>query len=152
MKTAMVKTSAKENKKQLTVIFEKVFHKQPRSSMDVIEMSKKGVTKGSLMGFVHFFNFSPDRVAHMLPITLRTIQRYSPKKKFNPAVSEHIIQLALLMVKGVNVFGSREKFLGWFDTPSAALGGKAPSELVSLKAGAQLVMDELGRIEYGVFV
>jgi len=141
----------KKRDKQAAEIFKKVFHKQLKSYMDVIEMSKEGITKRSLMDFVHFLNFSPDQFARMLPITLRTIQRYSSKQKFNPAVSEHIIQLVFLVGKGIEVFGSLEKFMSWFNTPSKALGGNVPSDLVSLKTGAQMVMDELGRIEYGVY-
>lgn len=143
--------TANTRNKQAAEIFKKVFHKQLTSHMDVIEMSREGVTKGSLMAFVHLVDFSPDQFARMLPITLRTIQRYSSKQKFNPAVSEHIIQLVLLVGKGIEVFGSLKKFTSWFNTPSKALGGNAPSGLVSLKTGAQMVMDELGRIEYGVY-
>ncbi len=141
----------KERDKQAEVIFKKAFHKQPKSCMDVIEMSREGVTKASLMAFIHFLNFSPEKFAQMLPITLRTIQRYSSKQRFNPAVSEHIIQLVFLVGKGIEVFGSLEKFKRWFDTPCQALGGNVPGDLVNLKAGAQMVMDELGRIEYGVY-
>lgn len=141
----------KESDKQADEIFRKVFHRQLKSYMDVIEMSKEGITKASLMEFVHYLNFSPEQFARMLPITLRTIQRYSNKQKFSPSVSEHIIQLVFLVGKGIEVFGSLEKFMSWFNTPSKALGGKAPSDLVNLKTGAQMVMDELGRIEYGVY-
>jgi len=141
----------KESDKQADEIFRKVFHIRLKSYMDVIEMSKEGITKASLMEFVHFLNFSPEQFARMLPITLRTIQRYSNKQKFSPSVSEHIIQLVFLVGKGIEVFGSREKFMSWFNTPSKALGGKVPSDLVNLKTGAQMVMDELGRIEYGVY-
>ena len=141
----------KERDKQADEIFRKIFHKRLKSYMDVIEMSKEGITKASLMDFVRFLNFTPEQFARMLPITLRTIQRYSNKQKFSPTVSEHIIQLVFLVGKGIEVFGSLEKFSGWFNTPSKALGGKAPSELVDLKTGAQMVMDELGRIEYGVY-
>ena len=143
--------TVKERNKQAAEIFKKVFHRRLTSYMDVIEMSREGVTKGSLMAFVRLVNFSPERFARMLPITLRTIQRRSSKQKFNPAVSEHIIQLVLLVGKGVEVFGALEKFTSWFDTPSKALGGRVPSDLVSLKTGAQAVMDELGRIEHGVY-
>ncbi|HEX9757245.1 MAG TPA: antitoxin Xre/MbcA/ParS toxin-binding domain-containing protein [Nitrospiria bacterium] len=141
----------KERDEQAGEIFRKVFHKKPKSNMDVIEMSKEGISKASLMNFVRFLNFSPDQVARMLPITLRTIQRYSRKQKFNPTVSEHIIQLVFLVGRGIEVFGSREKFMSWFNSPSKALGGNVPSGLVSLKTGAQMVMEELGRIEYGVY-
>src|SRR5579872_2228999 len=124
-----------EHDKQADVIFRKIFHKQLKSYMDIIEMSKEGITKASLLDFVRFLNFSPEEFARMLPITLRTIQRYSKNQRFNPTVSEHIIQLVFLVGKGIDVFGSLEKFIGWFNAPSKALGGKAPFELVSLKTG-----------------
>ena len=143
--------AVKERNPQAAEIFRKVFHKQLTSHMDVIEMSKQGVTKRSFITFVRLVNFSRDQYARMLPITLRTIERYSNNDKFNPAVSEHIIKLVLLVGKGIEVFGSLQKFKSWFNSPSKAFGGKAPSDLVGLQTGAQMVMDELGRIEYGVY-
>lgn len=141
----------KKRSKPSEEIFEKVFHKRLTSYMDVIRMSREGVTKASLMVFLRLVKFSPEQFSRMLPITLRTIQRYSPQQKFSPAVSEHIIQLVLLMGKGIEVFGGLEKFTAWFSAPSRALGGSAPRDLVGLKTGSQAVMDELGRIEYGVY-
>lgn len=136
---------------QTDEIFETIFHKQLKSNMDVIEMIKEGINKSSLMKFVRFLNYSPKQIAHLLPISLRTIQRYASKQKFSPGISEHIIQLVFIVGKGIEVFGSREKFMRWFNTPSAAFGGIAPCDLVSLKTGALMVLDALGRIEYGVY-
>ncbi len=132
-------------------VFKTIFHRKPLSQMETIEMSVQGVTKRSLISFMHYFKFSPDQVANMLPVTLRTIQRYTSNQKFNATVSEHIIQLVALMAKGVEVFGDQEKFMRWFNSPSKPLGGKAPTDLVCLKTGTQMVIDELGRIEYGIF-
>lgn len=132
-------------------LFPWLFHRNFNSEMDVIELSKQGVTKKSLISFGDCFGFTPDRLAYMLPITLRTIQRYKSAQKFNPIISEHIIQLVRLMIKGTEVFESRENFLRWFNAPNTALGGKVPSDLVSLQTGTQLVMDELIRIDHGVF-
>ena len=56
-----------------------------------------------------------------------------------------------LMTKGAEVFGSPDNFKRWFAAPNIALGGMAPNEIVNLKNGLQMVMDELGRIEHGVF-
>ena len=114
-------------------------------------MSKQGVTKSSLITLGRSFGFKLDALARMLPVTLRTLQRYSNNQKFNPTVSEHIIQLARLMVKGAEVFESGDKFKRWFTTPNVATGGIAPIELVSLQTGTRVVMDELIRIDYGVF-
>ena len=148
---ATVKTVKNTGEVAPSKIFPILFNKKLTSEMDVIAMSKRGVTKKSLILIGEYFGFTPDRLAYMLPITLRTIQRYKNTQKFNPAVSEHIIQLARLMVRGTEIFESRENFLRWFTTPNTALGGNVPSDLVSLQTGAQLVMDELTRIDHGVF-
>jgi len=148
---ATVKTVKNTGEVAPSKIFPILFNKKLTSEMDVIAMSKRGVTKKSLILIGEYFGFTPDRLAYMLPITLRTIQRYKNTQKFNPAVSEHIIQLARLMVRGTEIFKSRENFLRWFTTPNTALGGNVPSDLVSLQTGAQLVMDELTRIDHGVF-
>lgn len=147
----VTKTVKKACEIEPSKIFTKLFNRELTSEMDVVEMSKRGVTKGSLISLGYCFGFSPDKLANMLPVTLRTIQRYRNTQKFNPNISEHIIQLARLMVLGTEVFESRENFLRWFTTPNMALGGKIPADLVNLQAGAQLVMDELIRIDHGVF-
>jgi len=132
-------------------IVSKIFHKQFNSDMEIIEMSKKGVTKATLIAFMHYLNFSPDQFAALLPITLRTIQRYSNEKVFTPNISEHIILLVLLVKQGIAVFGSLKSFVSWFNASSQALGGRRPCDLVCFKVGTQMVKDELGRIEYGVY-
>ena len=60
--------------------------------------------------------------------------------------SEKLLELA------IGCFGSSEKALAWLKTPHAALGGKAPFELANdEKEGYQAVVDEIGRIEHGIF-
>lgn len=147
----IVKNRPKERDQEAALFFMKVFHQPLTSEMDVIKISIQGVTKDSLITFANCFGYTTEKLAGMLPVTVRTIQRYSNKHKFNASVSEHIIQLARLMVKGTEVFGSRDNFKRWFAAPNIALGGKVPSELVNFKTGTQMVMDELGRIEHGVF-
>lgn len=49
-----------------------------------------------------------------------------------------------------SVFGDKKKASLWFNTASAALGNKKPSELATTKTGAEQVKAELMRIEYGI--
>lgn len=147
----MENVAISEQNKPSADIFFKIFHKELSSDMDVIEMSQHGITKASLMAFIRFLKISPEQFSKLLPITLRTIQRYPSEKRFNPTISEHIILLVILVRKGIEVFESLENFMRWFNTPSQALGQRQPCDLVSFKVGTQMVMDELGRIEYGVY-
>ena len=66
-------------------------------------------------------------------------------------VSEQILQMAEVAAKGSEVFEGRDKFLAWINHPNKALENKTPMSLLNSKFGADMVLDELGRIEHDVF-
>ncbi len=121
-----------------------------RTRMDLVNLGRKGVSKRALMKLAGYLDLSLAEIAELLPITERTIQRYSPTKRFRPDVSEHILQIAEVAARGAEVFGEKRRFLAWMQHPSAALGGITPGSLLSSRFGTALVLDELGRIEHGV--
>jgi putative toxin-antitoxin system antitoxin component (TIGR02293 family) len=130
---------------------EKTFHKGIQNRMDLIELCQKGVTKDALVYLAHYLKISLNQLAKILPVTERTIQRYSLKQHFSPVVSEHVIQIAEVAARGSEIFGKKDKFLQWMNIPNRALADKTPMSLLNSKFGADLVLDELGRIEHGVF-
>jgi putative toxin-antitoxin system antitoxin component (TIGR02293 family) len=130
---------------------EKVLRKKITSRMDFVELSSKGLTKEALMNLAKFLRLTTSRMAEFLPVTPRTIQRYRPKQHFNQAVSEQILMIAEVAARGTEVFQDRDKFLVWMSQPSRALGNRKPETLLKSKFGVELVLDELGRIQHGVF-
>ena len=50
----------------------------------------------------------------------------------------------------MEVFEDRELLLAWMSTPSPALNLQRPLDLLDTLYGAQVVLDELTRIEHGV--
>jgi putative toxin-antitoxin system antitoxin component (TIGR02293 family) len=66
-------------------------------------------------------------------------------------VSEQVLQIAAVVARGTEVFGGKDRFLAWAKQPSTALSDKTPLELLGSRFGTDLVLDELGRIEHGVF-
>jgi putative toxin-antitoxin system antitoxin component (TIGR02293 family) len=119
--------------------------------MDLIELSNKGITKKSLIHLAKYFSCSVSQMAQLLPVTGRTIQRYALQKSFNRTVSEQILQIAEVAAKGAEVLQGREKFLAWINHPNKALNNKTPMSLLNSKFGADMVLEELGRLEHGVF-
>jgi putative toxin-antitoxin system antitoxin component (TIGR02293 family) len=71
-------------------------------------------------------------MADILPITERTVQRYHRGQRFNRVVSEQILQIAEVAARGSEVFGTREGFLSWLNSPSPALGNRTPASLSEL--------------------
>ena len=86
-----------------------------------------------------------------VPVTERTIQRYTPKQYFKTYVSEQILELAEVAAYGLEIFDDREQFLGWLNELTKESGGRAPVQLLDTRFGVEMVRNELMRIEYGVF-
>lgn len=58
--------------------------------------------------------------------------------------------LALVIAEAEHVFESPIAAIEWVYAPSTALGDVAPFDLLKSDNGVQLVLSELGRIEYGL--
>ncbi len=56
-----------------------------------------------------------------------------------------------IMPKGVHVFGEKQKFFGWFHHPNQAFKNRAPIDVLQSERDIQIIIDQLGRIEHGVF-
>ena len=122
-----------------------------QTEMDLYELGKKGIPKKSLVALAQNIHMSTRAITNILHITERTLQRKKDLDLINESLSEHIIQIAEVYSRGNDVFDTIEDFQVWITASNTALGNKKPIELLSSRYGAQLVLDELGRVEYGVF-
>jgi putative toxin-antitoxin system antitoxin component (TIGR02293 family) len=129
---------------------EKVLHIKLEDRQDLIALVDHGVTKVALLNLAKYLSLSIEELAGLLPISRRTIHRYSAKQHFNRSVSEQILHITEVVSKGMEVFEDKDRFLAWMRQPSAALGNKTPLSLLSSRFGAEMVLDELGRIEHGI--
>jgi putative toxin-antitoxin system antitoxin component (TIGR02293 family) len=130
---------------------EKILRKRIQSRMDLVELSYDGISKDALLHLASYLSFSLNQIAQLLPISRRTIQKYPAEKHFNRIVSEQILQIAEVAARGADVFGNIEQFIAWTNHKNKALGDKTPISLLKSKFGADMVLDELGRIEHGVY-
>ena len=130
---------------------EKVLGKKLQSKMDLVELGSRGVTKDAVSHLAQYLSLSWKQMASILPVTERTLLRCAPKRHLSATVSEQVLQIAEAVALGTQVFGSRDRFLSWLSQPSTALADRAPLELLGSRFGTELVMDELGRIEHGVY-
>jgi hypothetical protein len=73
---------------------QKVLGKKIKSRMDLVELSKSGLTKKALAHLAKYMSLSVRQMSEFLPVTERTLQRRSPDAHFNRVVSEQILQIA----------------------------------------------------------
>lgn len=138
------------------ITFEDIFkeeglEKPVQNKLDLIELTRKGISKKSLLKLAELLSISIKDFAKLLPVTERTIQRYNTNKRFKSDISEHVILIAEVLLKGLEVFENQEKFKKWIDTPNRSFANTAPIKLLDTSFGTQLVIDELGRLEHGIY-
>ena len=130
---------------------EKILGKKLVNKMDLVELGSRGITKNAVSNLANYLSLSSKQVADLLPVTERTLQRYSPRQHFNQAVSEQVIHIAEALAKGAEIFKEKSKLLLWLNTPHKVFSGNTPFSLLGSRFGTELVLEELGRIEFGVY-
>lgn len=121
--------------------------------MMIINMIRQGLPFDLFLRIKDITPFTEDDWADYLNISKKTLQRNSNVENylFKPIHTEKIIELAEVTNFGLEVFDSQEQFYLWLNTPSFALGNLKPAELLKDSYGKELVMNELNRIDQGVF-
>ncbi|HSD05849.1 type II toxin-antitoxin system Xre/ParS family antitoxin [Flavobacterium sp.] len=98
--------------------------------------------------------FNEEDWASFLGISTKSLQRNKVKEDFifKPIQSEKILELAEVTALGNSVFDTEKQFYLWLNTPSFALGNLQPIELLKDSYGKEMVVNELNKIDQGIFV
>jgi putative toxin-antitoxin system antitoxin component (TIGR02293 family) len=158
-KTSNKKYSAHNNEKVFEVnepAISFLSHTQPiffNTPIKIREKIQEGVAYQFLDKLQTQLNFSEDKWADILSLSTKSLQRYKKEKdfKFKPIHSEKLIEIAEVVALGNIVFHDSDKFNTWLSTENLALARQKPQDLISDSYGKQLVIDELNRIEHGIF-
>lgn len=119
----------------------------------LIRSIKKGISFTFFSEIKKTVPFSDEDWAALLNISTKSLQRYAQEENFifKPIHSEKIIEIAEVTNLGNKVFDHQDQFHLWLNTPSYALGSIAPIELLNDSYGKEIVLDELHRIDHGIF-
>ncbi len=121
------------------------------SAFVYIKLIREGLQSKSVDSFIEHSSLTKKQVSRMIHLSERTLQRNSPDKLIDITTSERLIELTRLFHKGISVFNSKEKFVTWLNRPNKSLDNQLPIELIETNLGIDLVLDELLKIEHGVF-
>lgn len=118
---------------------------------DFIVCIREGVPKKALDNLIEVTGITTLEMADIVRTSDRTLRRYTAKQKLNAEQSERVIELAKVYSRGEEVFGTLDAFKEWMNSTVMALGNKKPKEFLDTSMGIEMLMDELGRIEHGIF-
>ena len=96
--------------------------------------------------------FSNKMMSYLLTISESTYQRrIKTQSKLINDEAEKAIALSELYAKGLDLFGTNEKFRTWLEKANFALGGRKPIDLLDTAIGRQEAIGILIRIEHGIY-
>ncbi len=121
------------------------------TDFDLLNLARKGVSKKALVSLAKQISLTIQEIAGIMHISERTLQRYTPATLIKTEHAEKAIELARLYQRGTEVFGTMDNFNDWMKTPNYTLNGEPPLNLLDTSIGFELILQTLGRIEYGVF-
>lgn len=124
------------------------------NKMLIVQAIKKGIPYNLFELIKEKSPFNQEDWASFLGISTRTLLRNKLKHDFvfDSIPSEKIIELAEVTSLGKEVFDTDSQFENWLNQKNFALGGLKPIDLLSNSYGKDLVMTELNKIDYGIFV
>jgi len=122
-----------------------------KNDSDFITMIRTGIPKQAMTHLMQVADLSLLEMASITHTSDRTLRRYKPQQKLSQEQSERMIELAKLYTRGEEVFGTMGAFRQWMNTILLPLGNKRPKEFLDTSIGIKMLMDELGRIQHGIF-
>lgn len=124
----------------------------PKSERELIPLVRAGIPYAALENASASLEVSLDEIASALGLARRTLsRRKSGKRKLTSEESERVLRLIRVSARAEEVLGDRRAAREWVRAPSRALGMQPPQALLDTDIGTEAVLDELGRIEHGVY-
>jgi putative toxin-antitoxin system antitoxin component (TIGR02293 family) len=126
--------------------------KAVRSSFDLMPVIRKGLPAATLEAVSRHMDLSALATVELLGLAKRTIaRRLQEGQTLTAEESERVVRLARVLAQATEVLGNIERARSWLQKPSRALGGETPLRILDTDIGTNAVLEELGRIDSGVF-
>jgi len=121
------------------------------SELDLITLSRHGLPKSVVVTISELLGISMEKMSDLIHVSHRTIQRKSDTDLLNTYSTEQILEIAEVISKGIEVFSTIEDFKTWLHQDIRYLNYQKPLNYLDTSFGTKMVLDILGRIDYGVY-
>jgi putative toxin-antitoxin system antitoxin component (TIGR02293 family) len=129
----------------------KILRRPASSLLELHAAAERGLHVRVIETLSKSLNASREELLNALALSHRTLTRRLREGALSSEESDRVLRLARVAANAEQVLGAREDAVNWLHRPNRSLGGHKPLELVRTDAGAELVVDVLGRLEHGVF-
>jgi putative toxin-antitoxin system antitoxin component (TIGR02293 family) len=121
----------------------------PRETL--VEIRFRTVPWSSVEHLSARLGIAPSELVDLIGLADRTALRRQKEGFLKPDEADRLLRVGRVLEEGIRVFGSQEKAAKWLSAASVIFSGAAPLTLLDCDAGAQIVSEELIRIDFGDF-
>jgi putative toxin-antitoxin system antitoxin component (TIGR02293 family) len=124
----------------------------PSSELELADLASRGFPGSTLSNLSGALGWSQAALVQQLGIAPRTAaRRLTSRRPLSVSESERALRLARVLAKATEIFESRDSAKAWLVEKNAALGARTPLDLIATEIGAEIVFNELGKIDHGFF-
>ena len=124
-----------------------------RSRLQLVHSAAEGMTASEFKAIQEALPVEAAAWSRLLalPAVKKTTGTRKPAPKLSTLQAEQVYLISAVIVRAMDVLEDRDAALEWLTTPSDLFSGKAPMQLLNTSTGADLVLDQLVRMEHGVY-
>lgn len=117
---------------------------------DAIDTVRNGVPFAVVQHIAERLRLSLDQLLEYSGLSKSTVKaRQTNMQPLSAMESDRLYRADRLITKADSIFLNEEDAAAWLRTPLRSLGNVVPLSLIDTVPGYEMVLDELGRIEYG---
>lgn len=118
---------------------------------DMIRNMRSGTPASIIPDLANRFGMSQDGLFDVLRLPRSTMKgRISKNALLSSSEQDRMYRAAKVWLRAVAVLEDEVAARAWINRNNRSLGGETPLSLLDTEVGYELVLDTLGRIEYGV--
>ena len=118
-----------------------------------IYVAQTGFSYNKFIAVTRKIPFTSKEWAAILHLSERTLQRYAQNNtSFDGIYTDRILHIEQLIEIGLATFASAEAFYNWLKSEKQILGQTLNFSSLLSSQGIQLLIDEVGRIQTGVYI
>lgn len=118
---------------------------------DVILKMRSGTPARTVPGIASNLGVSQDKLFELLRLPKSTMKgRISSDGMLSATEQDRVYRAEKVLARALDVLEDKDAAKAWVNRSNRSLGGEVPLALLDTEVGYELVLDTLGRIEYGV--
>ena len=118
---------------------------------EIISQMRNGIPADVIPGLASRIGISQDGLFQMLRLPKSTMKaRISKNDLLSASEQDRLYRTEKVLTRALAVLEDDASAKAWIVRGNRSLGGEAPLSLLDTEVGYELVLDTLGRIEYGI--